>query len=378
MFAKIFLLVLSLTAIWYMINLFVITFGWLNLKPFQAVQRSFHTHVSVVIALRNESKNLSDLFHDLTHQNFSSDLWEIIFVDDHSEDNSLTLLHKFQATHPNLEIRIIEAKGAGKKQALLQGIQQAKGTLIVNTDADCRIPQSWLSRMVSFYEQEKPIMILGLVAYRDEKNLLQKLFSLDFLSLVASGAGSMAMHLPLMGNGANLAFEKDSFLEAGAEAQKQNYASGDDVFLIHYLFKKYGKRSVQVLKNKDSIITTAPPRHWREFIQQRIRWGSKAKGYQLFWPVQVAAVVFLFNTMLSLTFVMSLIVPWFIFIFFVFIFLKFLVDLPLLQSFGEFSNKKNLIRYLFPFELVYPFYIVYAAWKALFCTYEWKGRKSLH
>jgi biofilm PGA synthesis N-glycosyltransferase PgaC len=378
MYAKLFIILLSLSALWYMTILFVITAGWLKLKPFQIVQRSFHTRLSLVIALRNEAENLPALLNDIEQQTYPSDLWEILFVNDHSEDNSLNLLRAFQASRSKHNVRIIEAKGEGKKQALLEGIKQAEGTLIVSTDADCRLPQSWLTRMVSFYEQNKPIMILGLVAYRDEQNLLQNLFSLDFLSLVASGAGSMAMHLPLMGNGANLAFEKDAFLEAGAEAQHQHYASGDDVFLIHYLFKKYGKQSVQFLKNKESIITTPPPRRWCDFIQQRIRWGSKAKGYQLLWPLQVALAVFLLNTLLVLTLAISFVVPWFLFIFIVFIFLKFLIDLPLMQSFSEFSNKRNLIKYLFPFEILYPFYIVYAAWMALFSTYEWKGRKSLH
>jgi hypothetical protein len=73
---------------------------------------------------------------------------------------------------------------------------------------------------------------------------------------------------------------------------------------------------------------------------------------------------------------MGLVFPWALAIFFLFVLLKLFIDLPLLQAFSEFSNKGNLLRYMIPFEIIYPFYIPVAALKGLFFSYEWKGRRA--
>jgi len=378
MYAKIFLISLCLIAAWYLITIFIFTLGWFRMKTFMSTKRNIQTRLSVVVAYRNEARMLPLLIKDLLSQTYPSEQWELVLVNDHSEDDGFVIVKKLIDDQIKIPVKMIDAVGQGKKQALLEGIKQASGSLIVSTDADCRLHPNWLSKLVAFYEQEKPIMMLGPVVYSNEKSVLQKFFSLDFMSLVVSGAGSMAMNLPLMGNGANLAFEKDAFLEAGAEAQQQNYASGDDVFLMHYLFKKYGTQSVRFIKNKECQVQTPAPETLHDFLHQRIRWGSKAKGYQLFWPVMVSLMVFLFNTLVATTFFISFFSPWFIIIYFMFIFLKFLIDLPMIQAYSEFSNKKSIVIYLLPFEIIYPFYIVYTAIFAIFSTFEWKGRKSLH
>lgn len=375
MTAKILLYILSGSGLLYLLILFTFTMGWYRLKYFTASTRHFSTKISVVVAFRNESKNLRNLLTSLCNQTYPEELLEIILVNDHSEDESLSVIKAFLKQNKNCKIVVLEANEKGKKTALHQGINKASGSLIVTTDADCTSHKNWLVKLSSFYEEEKPLLVLGPVVYSKEQGWLQQFFSMEFLSLVASGAGSAASHLPIMGNGANMAFEKDVFLEAGIEAQKQQYASGDDVFLIHYLTQKYGRHSIRFIKNKEATTHTPPPQNWKEFMEQRVRWGSKAKGYSLAWPILVTFVVLIFNLFLVTAFVYGFITPWFWSIFILFILLKFLVDLPLLKDFAEFTDKNRLMPYLFPFEVVYPFYIVIAAVKGLFFSYNWKGRK---
>ncbi|MBN2638676.1 MAG: glycosyltransferase [Bacteroidales bacterium] len=375
MTAKILLYILSGSALMYLLVILTFTVGWYKMKIFTASVRHFTTKISVVVAFRNESKNLENLLNSLCHQTYPEELLEIVLVNDHSEDNSLSVIQDFLNENKKCRINLIKANGNGKKKALHDGISKATGDLIVTTDADCTAHKNWLVKMASFFEQEMPLLILGPVVYSKEKGWLQKFFSMDFLSLVASGAGSSAAELPLMGNGANMAFEKAIFLEAGAEAQKQQYASGDDVFLIHYLTQKYGQHTVRFIKNKETIIQTTPPQNLKEFINQRARWGSKAKGYNLIWPIIVTFSVFIFNLLLVVSFVYGFITPWFWSVFVLFILLKFLVDLPLLKDFSEFTDKNKLMAYLFPFELIYPFYIFFVSVKGLFFSYNWKGRQ---
>ncbi len=376
MTARVFIFILGAGALLYLLVILVFTIGWYRMKAFTASLRNFNTRVSVVVAFRNEARHLENLLNSLMQQSYPEDLWEIILVNDHSEDAGTELVNKFIQGNPNARITLLNVSGHGKKQSLQEGVRFASGDLIVCTDADCTAGKNWLTNIVSFYEQEHPLLIFGAVVYDEEKGFFQKFFSFEFMSLVASGAGSGASGLPFMGNGANLAFERDAFLEAGAEALKQEHASGDDVFLIQYLTQKYGSQTIRFLKNKASIIRTHAPESFRAFMKQRIRWGSKARAYDQPWPIFVAFAVFTFNTLLVLCFLLGLFIPWVFSIYVLFILLKLFIDLPLLEAFGEFADKGKLLKYMLPFEIIYPFYIPIAALNGLFFSYEWKGRKS--
>ena len=220
----------------------------------------------------------------------------------------------------------------------------------------------------------KPRLILGPVVYENETSLLQKLFSLDFISLVASGAGSAGVGLPFMGNAANLTFEKQIYLEAEANAMKTGFASGDDVFLIHYVKRRFGRKAIAFIKNKETIVRTPAPTTLKDFLAQRIRWGSKARAYTQPWALLVSFAIFIFNFLLTAILISSLFIPWFLIIYVLFVILKFFIDLPLLYAFSRFAGKRKLLSFVLPFEAVYPLYITYVAIRGLF-PFDWKGRK---
>jgi cellulose synthase/poly-beta-1,6-N-acetylglucosamine synthase-like glycosyltransferase len=131
------------------------------------------------------------------------------------------------------------------------------------------------------------------------------------------------------------------------------------------------------LKDADAIVRTKPPPHLRQFFSQRIRWASKAKGYRTPWSIVVPLVVSFFNLMLAAVFVGGFYESWLFAIFLLYILLKFLVDLPLLFDFMTFSNKRKLRFFVFPLQIIYPFYIVLTAFISLFFRYQWKGRSGL-
>ncbi len=358
----------------YLFAIFSMTLGWLKTEIFMYNKEVPVTKVSVVVAARNEEKNLPELFRSLNTQNYPRTLTEIIFVDDNSNDNTYLLMEKFSQENNN--VLCLKSNGEGKKNALKTAMAKASGDLIITTDADCSMGNSWLRSIAVFYEKEKPEIILGTVVYNDEKNLFQRFFSLEFLSLVASGAGSAGINLPFIGNAANMAVSKkiinDKTINRG-----DKFSSGDDVFLIHSTVKKYGKRSVKFLKDRKSIVYTNTPANLKEFINQRLRWGSKAKGYKMFWAVFTAIAVAYFNVVIVATFFTGLIYPAILILFVFLVTIKFLIDYPLLSGFATFVKKKHLIKYLFPFEFIYPFYIVYTAFLSLFIKYSWKERENL-
>ena len=252
MSTKIILFVLSFSAMLYLLIILIFTSGWHRLKSFSLSHRHQYTPLSVVVPFRNEAFALKTLLEALLQQTYPAELLEIILVNDHSEDDGKTIAEKIITENKAQNIRLIDSAGKGKKAALREGINAAAGTLIVTTDADCLPHKSWLAGVVALYEEKRPRLILGPVVYENETSLLQKLFSLDFISLVASGAGSAGAGLPFMGNAANLTFEKQIYLEAEANTMKTHFASGDDVFLIHYVKRRFGRKAIAFIKNKRS------------------------------------------------------------------------------------------------------------------------------
>jgi len=360
----------------YLLLLIVMSWGWFRLKYFTGLESSPQIPLSVVVAVRNEASSIASLLRALVNQNYPDDLCEIIIVDDHSEDKTSTIVRQIIDNYPEHQIAMMKSEGKGKKAVLAEGVHAATGDLIVVTDGDCTMGEGWLSTIASYFAQKHPALIIGPVVYQNEKGILQKLFSLDFISLVASGAGSAGAGLPFMGNGANLVFTKQAWQKANSK-NKETFASGDDVFLIHRIARIYGSKAVHFLKSPSAVVRTNPPDSLGEFFQQRIRWASKAKGYKSPWAVFVPVVVLAVNFLIAITFFGGFFKAWFFIIYGLFVILKLLIDLPLLIEFTGFVNKRKLVLLAFPLALIYPLYIVIAAVPALFFRFEWKGRKGL-
>lgn len=365
---------LVVSACLYFIVLLGITTGWFRIKRFEGRLAEPYVPVSVIVAIRNEEKNVLNLLQHLVNQDYPKSNFEVILIDDHSEDKTVEVVESFLAIDAATKVKLIHASGIGKKSALSEGRKIAKGELIMTTDGDCVMGPEWISRMVSFYQAGKPALIIGPVVYRESKGIAHQFFSLDFMSLVASGAGSAGIHKPIMGNGANLVYEKTSL---GDLMEGEEHASGDDVFLIQQMAKEKGSKSIQFIRDPEAIVVTEEPSSCSEFFNQRMRWTSKAIGYQSEWAIAVAVVVFLFNIMLVATLIASFFKSWMVIIFGLFVVFKTLVDLPLLNEFTAFVNRRKSVRYLPLFEFFYPFYIVFAAIAGLFFKFEWKGRKDL-
>lgn len=371
------MLFLEFSAFAYLLVMLIISFGWYVSKVSFPISHTSEAKVSIVVAVRNEANNIKDLLISLMNQTYSKDFFEVIIVDDNSSDNTIEIVRLFKKDNPDLNIISILAIGEGKKQAIKQGIETANNSVIICTDGDCEVSYDWIRSYVAYFEQNDVKLIFGSVFYRNNKSLLQKIFSLEFSTLVASGAGSAGIGLPLMGNAANMAFKKDAYLEINKNIGGKEYASGDDVFLMHSIAKKYGSKSIKFLKNNNCIVETSAPNTLKKFVNQRIRWGSKAKAYKSFWPLLVSMVVLVFNLLLGFTAILSFFRLWFFALFILLALLKFLIDFPLTTSFLRFFRRPKIALLLLPLEMIYPFYIMFTAVFSLFIPYQWKGRKRI-
>ena len=340
----------------YCIMLFAVYKGLRHLECFEP-QKPTAKFISVLIPCRNEQENLPNILNDLAAQHYPKNLFEIIIIDDNSDDDTYNVAVSLSLIR---NLRIIKNCGHGKKDAISSGIAAAKGDLILTTDADCRIGCEWLNTIVSFSDSTKADLIVCPVSIVPKKGFWGRFCELEFLSLQGITAGSILIGNGVMCNGANLAFSKQAWID-----NKQNLhpeiASGDDVFLLHSI-KKAGK--VAWLESQKALVTTRHESSVNKFIRQRSRWLSKARAYNDMFTIALGAATFIAVLLQATTLVAGFFNHTFIYICIAVTLLKSVTDYIILNNTTKRYGRQSLMRWFFPAQIVYPFYVFVVAIKA--------------
>lgn len=332
---------------------------------------------SVIIPFRNEATHLPALLASITQLQYPTTKVSFWFIDDDSEDASSEIIQQFSQQHPEIKICTLKNKrvsNSPKKDAIRTAIKQIKSTWIVTTDADCILPSNWLQLFNQEIFLKQPRMIAAPVTYTNTTSFFEYFQLLDFLSLQGTTIGSYGLRIPFMCNGANLAYQKEAFLEVQGFAGNDKIASGDDVFLLEKFIKKWPNR-VQYLKSKDAIINTFPVNSFQELISQRVRWASKSANYNLVRGKLVGIVVMLMNLLFCLLPLLLLFtnVSWLLIAFI--LFSKSIVDGILLFQTFQFTEQKFRFRRFIASTILHPFFTVFVFLKSLFTSYTWKNRE---
>jgi cellulose synthase/poly-beta-1,6-N-acetylglucosamine synthase-like glycosyltransferase len=341
--------------------------------------------VAVLVVGRNESENLPFLLESLAVQTYPANSYELVFVDDHSEDESLGILRTFAAQN-RFKTQILELKNAPlrynpqsyKKNALSYALEHTQAELILCTDADCVVPKSWISEVVAVYTNQNARAVCAPVLFSEHPTdgLLQRFQQLDLLGMmVVTQAGVfLKEHLA---NGANLAYPKAVFEEVGGYAGADQHASGDDMLLLHKIARIYPE-NIHFLQSKHAAVETPPVDTWAKLWQQRLRWASKSKSYTQTRLQLSLATVWGFCALLLANLGLGLLVSSdFLLLFVGQILLKVVLDFCLLCTAAHFFDRKHWLWYFpccFGMHILYVFGVGLLA--NLIKKYEWKGRKT--
>jgi len=325
--------------------------------------------ISVIVAFRNERKNIETLLACLQKQAYPHHLFEVILVDDNSNDSSDTVVKQVCGRFTNYRYVSNSGNPAGKKSAIRTGIRHASYELIVTTDADAVMPEKWLATISSFYQEKKPELIIGLTDLLARDGFTNEFMEAEFISLVASGAAAATADCPIYCSGANLAFTKRLYNES-LDSMKDRIVSGDDTFMLHSA-KKSGDK-ILLLKSLNALVTVVAPGSISEFVNQHKRWISKSRHYTDRDIIYTALIVFITNLMIVISFI--LLITTGLLVFLLLWLLKSVMDLLLLRSFYNYLGKKQGILKFMLFTLVYPFYVVIISFSGLFTSFTWKGR----
>jgi len=349
----------ALICILYFALISIFITGWRSIKGFVPKgDELIRTKISVVVACKNEENHVRQLISCLAQQSIQN--FELILVNDHSMDATRNYIKGAQISYP--KIKLLDATGTGKKNGMKEGILYSSGELIITTDADCIPSYHWVESIACFYEKYKSDLIISPVKLSCDNSLFSNLQVLEFTSLIASGAGSAGAGMPVLCNGANLAFSKKSWLNSQNDLHEDEM-SGEDMFLLESIKKRGG--TIRFLKSESAFVTTEPSGTLVDFMKQRRRWTSKSSAYTD-WQIILTACVILFMNLLlvslmalSFFYLKALIVCVSIFLF------KYVLDTIFLFSVRNFFQLNNIGIYSFLLSFIYPFYIVFIAFSTL-------------
>ncbi len=357
----------------YSLVIFILSCGlgrWTRLSATGSVKQE---EVTVIVPFRNEEKQLPALVNDLRDQTYPEKLVEIIFVNDHSRDNSKFVLSELIGANTHMICLDLPQGRFGKKAAIAYAVQHAKGDWIIQTDADCSVGSQFISSHMAFRERHNPDMVAGIVSTsKGAGGFLQIIERLDLLGLVGAGAGSFHFKRAVMCNGANLAYSKELYEKSRQFDPSGGVASGDDMFLMIGA-RKLGK-ALAFMANPEALVETLPVTTLRGFIAQRIRWGSKTIHYKMI-DIQLLAIL------VALTNILVLLIPLFLLLnseFRIWLMLAFLIktlaDFTLLFRITNHIGRQRNLWYFLPVSLIYYGLQIVILSGSLFNRNIWKGR----
>ncbi len=344
-----------------------------GLKNSGQTEHSGQPFVSVIIAARNEEENLPNCLKSLIALDYPRDKLEIIVVDDHSSDSTAGIIARYADSCPFIKPCSLESgqnSTPGKAGALNYGILESKGEFIFVTDADCRVPSTWVKSLLSLFSDS--VGVVGGVTLLDKRHdsspLFGKIQSCDWLFLLSVAASANNYGLPLSWFGNNMAFRRQTYTDVGGFEKISNSLVEDIALLLE--IHKSSRWGIKFSFSPLSLLHSIPAPNLKEFYNQRKRWASGIRIVHSFGVLLLTVSVLAhILTVMALFWSHSLTaLAGFI--------LLFVTDFTVLNRASRLLGRTDLLRYVFIFEI---YYFIYTILLPIFLLFDkktsWKDRQ---
>jgi len=233
--------------------------------------------VSIVVPARNEEQNLPRLFRSLANLNYPADRLELILVNDDSTDNTREVALTLGNDLP-FSMRVIDARhGASevlpqtKTLPLAQGIDVARGDLILMTDGDCELRPDWAMDIVRHFTPDVG-MVCGITLpdYENSNESVTRFEAVDWSLLLGVCAGMCRLGSPLALIGNNYAVRRTCYFDVGT-FRKIEHNRIDDIALFRAVASSRRWR-IAFAVTPGACASTLPIGATSDIVRQRYRW----------------------------------------------------------------------------------------------------------
>jgi cellulose synthase/poly-beta-1,6-N-acetylglucosamine synthase-like glycosyltransferase len=322
-------------------------------------------NISIVIAAKNESGNIGRLVDSLRNLDYPKDLFEVIFVDDNSSDNTYDKFKQETESVKNFSVKELkETGGSGKREALSFGISCAKFAYILISDADCRPQSKWLRACSNKFCNHYQI-IFGIAPFYRNKNIWNNISCFENLRSTLFSFSMAVLGLPYTASARNFGFTKDAFNSLEGYSNTMDTLSGDDDLLLREAVKK--KLKIGAVIDSDSFVFSETKNNFHDYFQQRARHTQTAFHYLkmhqsilVFWHLLNLSFLFspilmIFNPLLGFLFPVKLIMD--------------SVSVKIIQKKIGYDFSVFEILYL---QVIYELFLIVHIFNARFSDIKWK------
>ncbi|MBI1185111.1 glycosyltransferase [bacterium] len=336
---------------------------------------------SIVVALRHEVHNIPTLLSSLTSFDYPPENYEIILVDDFSEDETVAVARKLIAeckTAVQIKCYALAEEGllhnrAFKRTAIQLGVNKANFDWIVTTDADCIHHAQYLRTLAGFIKKHQPKFVSAPVHLSPAQTLFQKMQSLEFKGLVGLGAAYIQRERPFLCNGANLAFQRKVFIQLNGYKGTDKYESGDDVWFMHKVQHRF-PFEIYFAMHSHLIVKSAPCPDVPSFINQRKRWTSKNTGYHHLSQLATLSFDYLYYCAIAINAVLAFFSPAALHLLYFMLLTKVAVEVNFYSTLNYWIKTPWWsLTYLLTFP-VQIFYVIAIYPLSQLTKYQWKNR----
>ena len=337
-------------------------------KAFPQLEEEQLPSVSIIVAARNEEKNILACLESLDKLVYPKDKIEILIVDDASTDNTSNLVSSFIEGKNKFRLLSLEeeisGKLKGKVRAMSEGIKSASGEIILTTDADCVVNPLWAKTITSYYNDDVGV-VNGFTSQNVDSAFIG-MQAIDFIYLLFIASGTINLGRPVSCIGNNMSFRKKSYEETGG-FENLPFSVTEDFLLLNSIQKLKKYKAIYPL-DKNSLVITKPASSFRELFNQKKRWavggidtppiGSGLMLLSFLTNLFVLLTIFFFSSTALYLVIFKIAIDLF-------------VLLPIHQKLGL---QKNL-KYFLVFEIYYVLYVLILPLTILFNKkVKWKDR----
>lgn len=356
----------------FLIFTFALLFLLINLLFYISIKKAFtkginqssKEKISVVVAAKNEEKNIPTLIEALSKQDYDRDNYEVIIVDDYSLDNTFNIANESTSAYNNFRVLKAETKNLpGKKGALTKGIEKTNYDFILITDSDC-VPQSnWINISAKKFSEGYDF-IFGVAPFYNENSFINNLSCFEnirtsILTLTAATTG-----FPYSAAARNFGFKKSSFKKLKGYLNTTETLSGDDDLLLREAVKN--KIKIGVVTENDSFVYSKTKNNLKDYLKQKAR-HTRTSLYYLPVHKTMLSLWHLINLVFLFSPFLILIDSIFLSLFLVKIFTDIIVVYNLQKYFGYNLNPVKIL-YL---QIVYELSLVLNFFNALLGKNDW-------
>jgi cellulose synthase/poly-beta-1,6-N-acetylglucosamine synthase-like glycosyltransferase len=320
--------------------------------------------VSVVIAAKNEEQNIPFLVKALSQQNYPADKYEVLIIDDNSDDNTYCLARELTCGNPVFSVYKPENKKyAGKKGALDFGISKAKYENILITDADCQPGKEWIKSFAGRFADGYDFLF-GHAPFIMGKSFINRVSCFENLRSSVLTFSAASAGFPYSAAARSFGFRKSSFEKIGGYKNTTGILGGDDDLLLREAIKH--KMKIGTVYDKNAFVYSCPKNDLRSYLRQKSR-HTKTSVHYLPSRQIMLALWHIVNLVSLVSPVLSIFYPGFIYLFLTKVITDFFVVSAFSRKFGyNFTGTERI--YL---QLIYEFFIVINFLNSIVKKDEW-------